>query len=177
MATRCASFELFITNAAEATFRRPEEVRRPVCRSDNLSGHSNSSRDTVELLARLDTAREIEWYEHGGMLTRTLRSPVDSSPGICFKGGRQRRSEPDCELIFPLPPDRRAGVGASILLAQPEPLEDLGIRFVFGLDQIPEFATPATDRALATGRFEVDEFAVLRCLMKRILQDCDAVPR
>ena len=97
MATRCASFELFITNATDATFRRPEEVRRPVCRSDNLSGRSNSSRDTVELLARLDTAREIEWYEHGGMLTRTL--PVDSSPGISKKVLSMQVFKPEGEMI------------------------------------------------------------------------------
>ena len=36
------------------------------------------SRETVGLLARLDTVREIEWYQQGGMLPHALRSLVNS---------------------------------------------------------------------------------------------------
>ena len=39
---------------------------------------ANGLRETIALLARLDTICEIEWCQHGGTLARALRSLVDS---------------------------------------------------------------------------------------------------
>jgi len=39
---------------------------------------ADGRQETVPLLARLDTPREIEWHQHGGMLPYAMRSLVDS---------------------------------------------------------------------------------------------------
>ena len=55
-----------------------EDALRPRKVVSCIITRADGRRETIELLARLDTVREIEWYQHGGMLTHALRSLVDS---------------------------------------------------------------------------------------------------
>ena len=41
---------------------------------------ANGTTVDVPLLARLDTQRELEWYEHGGMLPYALRQVLEAQP-------------------------------------------------------------------------------------------------
>ena len=72
--------EQFVIAGLEEGLRPHQVVSCVVTRVDG-------SRDTVKLLARLDTAREIEWYQQGGMLPHALRSLVDSPRASALTAG------------------------------------------------------------------------------------------
>src|SRR5262249_12964909 len=47
---------------------------------------ADGSGESIDLVARLDTKHEIEWYRHGGMLEHAMRSIVDSGVNSSSRG-------------------------------------------------------------------------------------------
>ena len=79
--------EQFDIIGLEAGLRPRKVVSCVITRADG-------SRETIELLARLDTLREIEWYQQGGMLPHALRSLVDSPRKFAREASRKGVENP-----------------------------------------------------------------------------------
>jgi aconitate hydratase len=73
---------LGLTGAEVLDIAGVESLHAPRRELECTITRANGRREKLRLLARLDTAREVEYFRHGGLLQRVLRDRLTDGKGI-----------------------------------------------------------------------------------------------